>query len=88
VSTPGGALHPPLAPLLEVHARLDRAGIAHALGASGLLFALGLWDHVGDWDINVEADHDVLGPLFAPLKNQDENSDSQISLMFYFYIGF
>jgi hypothetical protein len=54
-------------PLLEVHARLERAGIAHALGASGLLFALGLWDHVGDWDMNVEADHDVLGPLFADL---------------------
>jgi len=61
------ASHPPLPPLLEVHARLERAGIAHALGASGLLFALGLWDHVGDWDVNVEADHDVLTPLFADL---------------------
>ena len=39
------------------------AGIAHALGASALLHALGLEDHVGDWDVNTEADHDVLGPL-------------------------
>jgi hypothetical protein len=62
-----GAPHPPLAPLVEVHARLAGAGIPHALGASGLLHALGLWDHVGDWDVNVEADHDVLTPLFADL---------------------
>ena len=58
---------PPIEPLLEVHRRLERAGIEHALGASGLLHALGLEDHVGDWDVNVEADHDVLGPLFADL---------------------
>jgi hypothetical protein len=58
---------PPLAPLLEVHARLERAGVAHALGASALLHAHALWDHVGDWDVNVEADHDVLAPLFADL---------------------
>ena len=58
---------PPWEPLWEVHTRLERAGIAHALGASALLHALGLWDHVGDWDVNVEADHDVLGPLLADL---------------------
>jgi len=61
------AVLPPFEPLWEVHARLERAGVVHALGASGLLHALGLWDHVGDWDVNVEAGHDVLGPLFADL---------------------
>ena len=54
-------------PLLEVHRRLEEAGIAHALGASALLHAHGLEDHVGDWDINTDADHDVLDPLFADL---------------------
>ena len=60
---------PPLEPLEEVHRRLQRAGIEHALGASALLHALGLEDdHVGDWDINTDAGHDVLDPLFADLK--------------------
>jgi hypothetical protein len=58
---------PPLEPLLEVHRRLAQAGIAHALGASALLHAHGLDDHVGDWDINTDADHDVLDPLFEDL---------------------
>ncbi len=58
---------PPWAPLWEVHTRLARAGVAHALGASALLHAHGLADHVGDWDINVDADHDVIDPLFADL---------------------
>ena len=58
---------PPLEPLLDVHRRLAGAGIEHALGASALLHALGLEDRVGDWDVNTEADHDVLGPLFAEL---------------------
>lgn len=58
---------PPLEPLLEVHRRLEQAGIAHALGASALLHAHGLEDHVGDWDINTDADHDALEPLFRDL---------------------
>lgn len=58
---------PPLASLLEVHRRLAKAGIAHALGGSALLHAHGLEDHVGDWDINTDADHDVLDPLFQDL---------------------
>ena len=58
---------PPIEHLLEVHDRLERAGIAHALGASALLHAHGLEDHVGDWDINTDAGHDVLDPLFADL---------------------
>jgi hypothetical protein len=53
--------------LLDVHGRLAKAGIVHALGASALLHAHGLEDHVGDWDINTEADHDVLEPLFRDL---------------------
>jgi hypothetical protein len=58
---------PPLESLLDVHRRLAGAGIEHALGASALLHSLGLEDHVGDWDINTEVGHDVLGPLFADL---------------------
>jgi len=58
---------PPLEALLEVHRRLEQAGIAHALGASALLHAHGLEDHVGDWDINTDAGHDVLDPLFQDL---------------------
>jgi len=60
-------LTPPLASLREVHERLARAGIEHALGASALLHAHGLIDHVGDWDINTDATHDVLDPLFEDL---------------------
>jgi hypothetical protein len=58
---------PPLESLLEVHERLVKAGIEHALGASALLHAHGLGDHVGDWDINTDATHDVLDPLFEDL---------------------
>jgi hypothetical protein len=52
---------------MEVHERLVKAGIEHALGASALLHAHGLSDHVGDWDINTDATHDVLDPLFEDL---------------------
>jgi len=34
--------------------------VPHALGASGLLAALGLVDHVNDWDVTVETDVDAL----------------------------
>jgi len=56
---------PPLEPLREVLAVLDRAELPHAIGASGLLMALGLVDHVNDWDVTVEADVDTLADLFA-----------------------
>ena len=59
--------HPPLESLLEIQRRLERAGVEYALGASALLYAHGLADHVGDWDINTDATHDVLDPLFADL---------------------
>lgn len=49
------APHPPLRLLQAAGERLDRAGIEWGLGGSGLLFALGLGDHVGDWDLQTDA---------------------------------
>ncbi len=46
---------PPLAPLREVVERLEGAGIACALGGSGLLMALGLVEQVHDWDLTTDA---------------------------------
>jgi hypothetical protein len=55
---------PPLDALLGVVAALERAGIACALGGSGLLHAHGLVDHVGDWDLTTDAPpHAVLRAL-------------------------
>lgn len=59
------ATTPPLEPLREVLAVLDRAELPHAVGASGLLMALGLVDRINDWDVTVEADVDTLAELFA-----------------------
>jgi hypothetical protein len=61
------APHPPFEALAEASRRLAAAGVPHALGASGLLFAHGLVDHVGDWDVTVEADRAGVEPLFADL---------------------
>ena len=47
--------HPPLAPLHALLERLERNGLAFALGGSGLLAAYGLVTHVRDWDVTVEA---------------------------------
>ncbi len=58
-------VHPPLAPLHAALARLEHAGIPHALGASGLCAVLGLVDRVNDWDVTCEADLDSLAALFA-----------------------
>ena len=52
---PAGVDHPPLAPLLALLERLRAHGLPHALGASGLLAALGLVRKVNDWDVTVEA---------------------------------
>lgn len=57
--------HPPLEPLRAALARLDAAGIAHALGASGLCAALGLVERVNDWDVTCDADLATLETLFA-----------------------
>jgi hypothetical protein len=50
-----GVMSPPLEPLRAVVASLEGAGIGCALGGSGLLASLGLADHVGDWDLTVDA---------------------------------
>lgn len=57
-------VHPPLEPLLASLARLEAAGIPHALGASGLCAALGLLERVNDWDVTCEADLPALEALF------------------------
>jgi hypothetical protein len=67
VSAPEAEALPPLAPLADASRRLAAAGIPHALGASGLLFAHGLSDHARDWDVTVEADRADVEPLFADL---------------------
>jgi hypothetical protein len=56
---------PPFEPLLEVVARLERAGIACALGGSGLLVALGLGRVARDWDLTTDAALDRLTPVVA-----------------------
>lgn len=45
--------------------RLAAAGVPAALGGSGLLAALGLVDHVRDWDITAEGDVDAIAALFS-----------------------
>lgn len=57
--------HPPLPPLHLAIARLEAAGIPHALGASGLCASLGLVPVVHDWDVTCEASLDTLTELFA-----------------------
>jgi hypothetical protein len=55
---------PPFAPLREVVARLEGAGLVCALGGSGLLAALGLTETVRDWDLTTDAAiAEVLGAL-------------------------
>ena len=61
---------PPIEPLRSITARLDRAGIEWAVGASGLLASLGLVDQVNDWDIQVEADPEALRALYADLPHE------------------
>jgi len=64
VTTGGRIVHPPLAPQHSLLAPLASAGIPHALGGSGLLAALGLVDHVNDWDVTVEIEVDALAALY------------------------
>jgi len=58
---------PPIEPLLDVVARLERAGLPCALGGSGLLAALELVDRVNDWDLTCDADPDRVAPLLEGL---------------------
>ncbi|HEY6194229.1 MAG TPA: hypothetical protein VI504_04235 [Candidatus Eisenbacteria bacterium] len=60
-----GITLPPLEPLLGITAHLDAAGIAWAVGGSGLLAALGLVNVANDWDVQVEAAPEQLQWLFA-----------------------
>src|SRR5262245_21934958 len=56
---------PPLEPLKRITARLDAAGIEWGVGASGLLASFGLVDQVNDWDVQVEAEPEVVRSLFT-----------------------
>jgi len=75
---------PPLAPLRALLSRLDAAGLRHALGASGLLAALGLVTQVNDWDVQVDAPIDALertcaGLAFARFGNDRVHADHKLS---------
>lgn len=75
---------PPLPPLQQLLARLDRAGLAYALGASGLLAALGLVTKVNDWDVQVDASIDALeraaaGLVYAQFGNDRVHADHKLS---------
>ena len=58
---------PPVEGLRRVTERLDAAGIAWAVGASGLLASLGLVDEVNDWDVQVEVDPTEVRVLYMDL---------------------
>ncbi|MBI1798240.1 MAG: hypothetical protein HYR73_00970 [Candidatus Eisenbacteria bacterium] len=64
------AMHPPLDPLLEIGARLDRAGIVWALGGSGLLLALGLVDRANDWDLTCGEPADRVATIFEDIAHE------------------
>jgi hypothetical protein len=70
-----GVTTPPLAPLHELLARLEAAGLRHALGASGLLAALGLVDRVNDWDVTVAASMETLERACAGLAGERFGND-------------
>jgi hypothetical protein len=78
--------HPPIEQLLEAGARLDGAGIAWGLGGSGLLHALGLAEHVGDWDLQTDAGPEDCERAFAgrPWRRFDANgchADHKLTLL-------
>ena len=75
---------PPLPPLRDLLARLDRAGLRYALGASGLLAALGLVTKVNDWDVQVDASIDAIeqataGVASARFGNDRVHADHKLS---------
>ncbi|WP_248929144.1 hypothetical protein [Paenibacillus hamazuiensis] len=53
-------MKPDLSGLKAVAQALEKAGIAYALGGSGLLYSLGLAETVNDWDVMTEAQQDVV----------------------------
>lgn len=80
-----GDPHPPLAPLQAACARLTAAGITHALGTSGMLYAMGLVDHVNDWDVVCDADLEALQALFpdqpsTPYGNSGIHADHKLQI--------
>ena len=81
MSTP---VTPAIEPLREILATLERAGLPHAIGASGLLMALGLVDQVNDWDVTVEADVESLaatvsGRAFTRHGNSGGHADHKLT---------
>ena len=67
---------PPLEPLLEIIARLQRESIVCALGGSGLLAALGLAGTVRDWDLTAEAPLERLLPIAHGMRHETAGSDA------------
>jgi hypothetical protein len=67
---------PPLEPLATLVARLERAGIVTALGGSGLLAALGLTDHVRDWDLTTDTPLDVVTRALGETPFEHKGSDA------------
>jgi len=59
---------PPLEHLAEVGRRLDAAGITWTLGGSAMLHALGLAEHVRDWDVTTDRSVDE---VHAALRDLD-----------------
>jgi hypothetical protein len=58
----------PIGPLRDLLARLAPAGVRVALGGSGLLGALGLTDHVRDWDLTTDETPERLRALLSDLR--------------------
>ncbi|MBI5710523.1 MAG: hypothetical protein HZC42_09505 [Candidatus Eisenbacteria bacterium] len=76
---------PPLEPVLELAARLERAGIVFALGGSGLLAACGLAHRVGDWDLTTDAPLEraraaLEGLAFEPFGSSGVHADHKFVL--------
>lgn len=76
---------PPLEPVLELASRLERAGIAFALGGSGLLAARGLARTIGDWDLTTDAPLDSAraaldGLAFQAFGSSGVHADHKLAL--------
>lgn len=65
------ASHPPLPPLIDVIARLERAGLTCALGGSALLAHLQLIHEVHDWDVTVDADLAAIRAALGDLTGEE-----------------